>query len=329
MFNRQRKSGPARAHGALYRIFFATDVHGSDVCFRKFLAAADAYSADALVLGGDLGGKGLVPATRSNGRVEVVLHGRRLSADVADRAELFERIRQEGVYPVEAEHPDVVERLATDPAHVDLVFKQEIVNQVRAWCEIAAERLAPHVRILITPGNDDPLEIDAVLADAPRIECPEHQMSQLGPIQLASMGEVPPTPWDTERELSEQALSELIDRILAESSADGPIGFNFHTPPHDCGLDMAAELDSDLTPVIRGTQPSMVPVGSHAVRAAIAQYGPVIALHGHIHEGRGFRKIGETVCLNPGSEYAAGSLSGALVDLDDRGRLVDYVLTAG
>ena len=38
------------------RIYFATDIHGSDRCFRKFLAAAESYEADALVLGGDIAG---------------------------------------------------------------------------------------------------------------------------------------------------------------------------------------------------------------------------------------------------------------------------------
>src|SRR6266436_60705 len=47
------------------RIFFATDVHGSDVCFRKFLAAAKVYEADVLLLGGDFAGKGLVPVLRN------------------------------------------------------------------------------------------------------------------------------------------------------------------------------------------------------------------------------------------------------------------------
>ncbi len=50
-----------RARKPAYRIFFATDVHGSDRCFRKFLAAASAYRADALILGGDVAGKALVP----------------------------------------------------------------------------------------------------------------------------------------------------------------------------------------------------------------------------------------------------------------------------
>lgn len=47
-------SRKARAKDRI-RIFFATDVHGFDRCFRKLLAAARAYEAHALLLGGVVG----------------------------------------------------------------------------------------------------------------------------------------------------------------------------------------------------------------------------------------------------------------------------------
>ena len=43
------------------RVFFATDIHGSDVCWRKFLNSGKHYDADAIVLGGDMTGKALIP----------------------------------------------------------------------------------------------------------------------------------------------------------------------------------------------------------------------------------------------------------------------------
>ena len=39
------------------RLFYATDVHGSERCFRKFLNAAEFYGADAVLLGGDITGQ--------------------------------------------------------------------------------------------------------------------------------------------------------------------------------------------------------------------------------------------------------------------------------
>ena len=45
------------------KIFFATDIHGSEVCWRKFLNSAAFYKADLVVLGGDVTGKAMVPIT--------------------------------------------------------------------------------------------------------------------------------------------------------------------------------------------------------------------------------------------------------------------------
>src|SRR5438132_102295 len=39
------------------RLFYASDIHGSEKCFLKFVNAARFYRADVLVLGGDLTGK--------------------------------------------------------------------------------------------------------------------------------------------------------------------------------------------------------------------------------------------------------------------------------
>jgi Icc-related predicted phosphoesterase len=65
------------------------------------------------------------------------------------------------------------------------------------------------------------------------------------------------------------------------------------------------------------------------VRDAIKQYEPVVGLHGHIHESRGAQRIGSTMCLNPGSDYSADLLRGAIVDFDADGRYIDFLLTAG
>src|SRR5947209_1463344 len=205
------------------RVYFATDIHGSERCFRKFLAAADSYEADALVLGGDI------------------------------------------------------------------------------------------------PGNDDPTAIDPVLREAPRIESPEGELYDLGPVLLASCGDVTPTPWKTEREYPEDVLEGRLSAILDKAPPDSKMVVNFHNPPYGSGLDFASELDAELRPVIRGGRPSIVPVGSKAVREVIKRYKPVVGLHGHIHESKAAQKIGPTLCLNPGSDYSSDVLRGAIVDFAQDG----------
>jgi uncharacterized protein len=310
------------------RIYFATDVHGSERCFRKFLAAAKIYEADALVLGGDIAGKGLVPVTAENGSLSATVRGEPVTLPASERERLYAEINQLGFYPAQME-PDEIAALEEDPEAVERLFREEIVAQIQRWCELAADRLDPSVRCIITPGNDDPIEIDAVLQEAERIECPEAELCELGPVVLASLGDVTPTPWNTEREYSEEELGNRIAAMMDQIPPGQPSVINFHCPPYGSGLDTAPELDETLKPVVRGGRPSFVSVGSHAVRDAIRRYEPVVGLHGHIHESRGAQKIGKTLCLNPGSDYTADLLRGAVVDIAQDGSYLDFLLTAG
>jgi uncharacterized protein len=315
--------------GANFRYFFATDIHGSDRCFRKFLAGAKAYRANALILGGDIAGKAIVPIedlggdryryTSSDGTIVI-------GADELPAARAT--IGFNGFYPHVCE-PDEYTRLAEDEAARHSLFEELIADQVRGWLELAEERLAPEVRCIITPGNDDPEAIDPVLAGSERVECPERTLSSVGPALLASLGNTNHTPWDTEREYEEDQLAEQIDTMLAARADGEPMIFNFHCPPYDSGLDTVMKLDDDFRPVMAGGAPVEIPVGSTAVRDAIKRYNPAVGLHGHIHECKAVAKVGQTICINPGSIYNSGWLQGVIVDLDADGRYVSHVLTAG
>ena len=318
----------SRARKRALRIFFATDVHGSDRCFRKFLAAAESYDADALILGGDIAGKGLVPIRADDGTLTANVRGEAVTMPREEEDRLRAEINRLGFYSVLASGDDL-QRMEEDPQLVESAFRRAITEQIQSWCRLAEERLAPRVRCLITPGNDDPLAIDPVLESAPRIECPERQLCQVGPVLVASCGDVTPTPWNTEREYSEEELGRRLAAILDPAPPGTPLVVNFHCPPYGSGLDFAAELDETLKPVIRGGRPSIVPVGSRAVREVIKKYEPVVGLHGHIHESRGAQRIGRTMCLNPGSDYTADLLRGAIVDFASDGSYIDFLLTAG
>jgi Icc-related predicted phosphoesterase len=64
------------------------------------------------------------------------------------------------------------------------------------------------------------------------------------------------------------------------------------------------------------------------VRTAIEETRPALSLHGHIHEARGHARIGDTLCINPGSAYEQGELLGALIDLSGK-KVKKFVLTSG
>src|SRR5579859_8277416 len=104
------------------RIFFATDVHGSDMCFRKFLAAAKVYEADVLLLGGDFAGKGLVPVLRTgDGTLRAELDGGEVSVAAGDWDKLAADINRRGFYAAQLEAAELAE-LRQDPAALDRKF---------------------------------------------------------------------------------------------------------------------------------------------------------------------------------------------------------------
>ena len=50
-----------------YKFFFATDIHGSDLCLKKFLNSGKFYGVDAIIMGGDITGKMIVPIVAGEG----------------------------------------------------------------------------------------------------------------------------------------------------------------------------------------------------------------------------------------------------------------------
>lgn len=312
-----------------FRIFFATDVHGSDRCFRKFLAAASVYEADALVLGGDVAGKAMVPiVAEAHSRFSFTFQGAKETVDAGELEEVERRINFNGFYPRVTDSAEVA-RMAEEPDYVVSLFEETITQQISDWCQLAAERLPDHVRCLITPGNDDPRTIDGVLAKAPKVECPEGATVELGPAWVASLGNTNRTPWATDREFDEPDLADQIDAMVAPVADGRPLLFNFHCPPYGSGLDTAVKLDSTLKPVIETGGPVEIPVGSTSVRDAVLKYRPTAGLHGHIHESGGAVRLGRSWCFNPGSDYASGRLQGLILDLKETGEVQGHLFVNG
>ena len=311
------------------RIVYAGDVHGSERCFRKFLNAAAFYDAEVLIMGGDITGKVMTPLVEDKpGRFTATVFGRRERVKRPDDLEDLEKqIRFNGFYPYRCT-PEEYDRLAADESYREQVMTRVMVGEVVRWVGIADEKLSgTSVRCLIMPGNDDEFEIDAVLGSE-RVENPDDRVVRIGDLQLLSSAWANPTPWDSPREETEEQLAARFERIAAELDPELPAIFNLHVPPFDTGLDTAAELDAELAVVTSGGQPNTVPVGSRAVRTFIEERQPLVSLHGHIHESRGVARLGQTVCLNPGSNYADGVLDAGVLEIDG-GRIVNHQLVTG
>jgi Icc-related predicted phosphoesterase len=222
-----------------------------------------------------------------------------------------------------------VRELSADESKWHALFDEHMIGTVERWMGMADERLkGTGIRCFVCPGNDDQLEIDAVVEAAATVELGEGRVVDIDGFQLASSGWANRTPWDTYREEDEPQLLQRIETMLEGLTAEPERTiFSLHCPPYGTGLDDAPQLTKDMDLKDAGRAP--VPVGSTAVREAIERHQPALSLHGHIHEARGTHRLGRTLCINPGSSYEQGQLLGAVIDVDGKKKVKRFVLTSG
>jgi uncharacterized protein len=317
------------------RVFYAADLHGSTPAWRKFVNAAAFYGADALVFGGDLMGKALVPIVERAGRVRAEIDGAVVEADREDISALTGRIEVAGHY-WRLMDPDEHGALADDPLLVEGEAQDLARERLRAWIAFARERLeGTDVRVYLTGGNDDAPSVLEVLEE----EADDHIIPSEGVVvhldddhTMITVGLSTPTPWGTPREASEPEIERAIEGALAGVADPSRCVFNLHCPPKDTILDRCLKLEvvpGQLPrPIREGGRFVRTGGGSVAVRETIERHQPLVALHGHIHESPGRLKIGRTFCFNPGSEYGQGRLEGVLMRLDGS-RVAAYQHTSG
>ncbi len=311
-------------------LYFVADIHGSEVCWRKFLNAAKFYGVDTLIVGGDVTGKALVPVIeRRDGRVEARIAGRVQTArSEAEVAELEARIRFNGFYPYRCDEA-TYEKLDADPAHREEVFTAVMAETLRSWLRLADERLrGTGIRALIMPGNDDGWYVDDVLSESAQVVNSDGRVIDLGEYQVLGFGPSNRTPWHTHRELDEPEIAARLETLQRQVDPAKPLVVATHVPPWGTGIDVAPKLREDLSVVIQGGEPVMVPVGSTAVREFVERTQPILSLHGHIHESRGATRLGRTLAINPGSAYSTGALYGAIVTIR-QGKVLSHQLVAG
>jgi Icc-related predicted phosphoesterase len=315
------------------RIYYATDLHGSEKCWRKFLATPKYYQADVIIMGGDITGKFIVPIIHMpKGYAEATFLGikRKLNKE-KDIQQLKEMIADTGQYAIDVT-PEEFQVYDKDPGQLNTLFEKLLLERVAQWVQLADERLkGQNVRCLVAAGNDDLFAVDEVLAQSKRIEMHDGHVINLGDgIEIMGLGYSNMTPWNCPRDVSEEELAERIEALASQIKNPQRAIFDIHVPPFGTDIDVAPQLTADLRIVLETSgRPKMVPVGSMAVREVILKYQPMLGLHGHIHESAGIRKLGETTLVNPGSEYAEGILRGALFEVNANEGLVKVNLVTG
>ncbi len=306
------------------RLYIASDLHAAEKAWRKFINAIslNVYKADVALLAGDLTGKAIVPIVQRNGHYETELFGVHRTARNDEELTALERdIADVGYYSFVTTGEEA-ERLSHDEAGRDELLHRLMNERVQAWLELATDRLSDsQTPLFLIPGNDDEFVIDDILnRDAYRpVNVDGKVLDIAGDLQLLASGWSNHTPWQTPREETEDELYARLEALAEQLRDPRRSVFMIHVPPHDSGLDTAPLLDENLRPTVSAGDVLRGPVGSTAVRRLIERYQPLLTIHGHIHESGGERKIGKTLCINPGSEANHGILRGYLIDIGSKG----------
>jgi Icc-related predicted phosphoesterase len=312
------------------RVLFATDLHGSSKCFRKFINAAPIYRADVLVLGGDVAGKAIQTIVREGpGRWRCRFIGVDYAVEEGPDLDALERlIEDHGYYPYRSE-PGELEALEAE-GQIERLFASLMEDRLTAWLALADARLRPTgLPLFLMLGNDDPASLRPLLEAAPWGTHAEGRTVMLDDHhEMMSRGNSNITPWHSHREQTEEQLADTLRGLATGLTDPHRAVVNVHVPPFGTQLDDAPVLDADLRVVQVMGQVKFAPVGSTAVRDFLLQTQPLLGLHGHIHESAGIRRLGRTIAINPGSDYATGALHGALVTLED-GRVAAHQLVRG
>ncbi len=312
--------------GNQIKIFFVTDIHGSNTCFRKYLNALKIYDVDVGILLGDLTGKLLIPIVeKAGGGWHTTLMGQYTEVPDKDELEKLKKtIELMGYYWVH-QTPVEFKEFKENPKKVDNLFKNLMVSRLKEWVALADERLVntPY-KVYMAPGNDDHFEVDKIIEDSQAIVNCNNKNVMLGEHEMITFAWTNPTPWNTPREKPDEELEPMLEELVSTVKDKSTAIFNFHAPPYGFALDLAPELTKDLVQAAD----RKIHVGSHAVAKMIEKYQPLLGLHGHIHESRGVQKIRKTTIFNPGSEYSEGILKGVMIVLE-KGKVKDYVFTSG
>jgi len=305
------------------RLFFATDVHGSTIVWRKWIRACEVYKTNALILAGDLTGKVLIPIIKQKDNMWTASYfGRKWTLKSENEIRDFEsKLEGAGAYYVRVTKEEF-EDLKKNPGRVEQLMITLMRERLKSWLELLVKNVnTREVLTVVMPGNDDEYAIDEIIKsfEDQGVIYPLDKVFEIEGHEVISSPYVNPTPWKTPRELEEPELEKHLRSLISKISKPENAIFNFHCPPYNTHLDLAPKLTKDLRPVVVAGMVQYEHVGSKAVRKIIEEYQPILGLHGHIHESGGVDRIKKTIVLNPGSEYSEGVLRGYIVEIDREG----------
>jgi Icc-related predicted phosphoesterase len=317
----------------MFRIFFASDIHASDLVFRKFLNAGNYYHADAVIYGGDITGKALVFIEKDlQGTYQADFLGTHHVVSEAELTGLTQKIMDRGYYYTVMDHGQIEKCMNSKP-EMQRIMSQEMIRRIEGWLGLARGLYSKtSKKLYLLVGNDDPkdaLDVIRRAANENIVDINEKNFTVDDGIEGIGVPFSNMTPWKLPGDLPEEELQAKIESLASNVKDVAHSIFLIHVPPVDTAIDEAPLLEN-LKLKVDVTGIHMTHVGSTAVRKIIEKYQPMVSLHGHIHESRGVAKIGKTLCINPGSEYEQGTLRGAIINIDEKSKKVrSHLLVSG
>ncbi|MEE9443207.1 MAG: hypothetical protein V3V99_11145 [candidate division Zixibacteria bacterium] len=308
-----------------FRLFFACDIHGSTLAYRRILNVPKFHEVDLIIISGDLCGKSLTRIVTGGTYIEVWDERGLVENDVnpAEVDQLSRNFENNGRYIFRCDK-DLNEKVQNDHELCCTTRNNLAIERLKFWLKLARDKVdTKKVKIVFSPGNDDPKEIDAAIASHidDDIMWAYNSVITVNKYDVLTVGDSNITPFKTPREKREEDLQILLDNLFQKVKNPKNSICNIHCPPNTSKLDIAEVPSSDKLLFDRSVRRDHV--GSTAVRKALEKYQPMIGLHGHVHESAGIDKIGRTVCFNPGSDYSSGTLTGFLIHIQD-GNLEGY-----
>ncbi|BDC18437.1 metallophosphoesterase [Acidianus sp. HS-5] len=292
------------------KLMFVTDLHGSEIAYRKALNAAKMYNVDYLIIGGDVTSKNIAFIERIDDKYYI-------NGNEVDIKTVYEEAKKYGYY-VHVACKEEIRKIEESKEYYESVKKTLVEKQIDNWIKIAEEKLTgSHIKIFWSYGNDDPLYLDEIFSkynirDEGIFELEEGRANFL---YLISYGYVNPTPFKSYREELDSTIYIKGEDYLKKIDDPTRVILNFHAPPYNTKLDIA---------IVNGKKREHV--GSRGVRDLIERYKPLLGLHGHIVESPATDKIKNTIIVNPGSLAHEGTLKYSVIVIERKleGLLIKY-----
>ncbi|MBI2427219.1 MAG: metallophosphoesterase [Ignavibacteriales bacterium] len=303
------------------KLLFASDLHGSNICFLKLIALAKELQVNMVIIGGDLSGKFLIILESVKDDYIIVRKPWSNRQSIVKMNE-FDVLKKEwgnkGHYYAFA--PDhLADKVYSDDSLHNNLLRTAIRTRLTQWLTYSQTELSKSgITLSLIPGNDDPLDINEDINSVPWANNIDEISLTVGEWIFIGLGYSTPTPWKTPRELDESQIKEkLINTYNTIKNTDlHKVILVSHVPPKGIGLDIAPEV------IVQNNELVTVPgsekeVGSDSVKQIILEKKPLITLSGHCHDSAGIQFLQNTLCINAGSSYTNGILRAAQITLEN------------